>query len=118
MEKHNILIIYTDQLKKSILSCYGGTDISTPNIDYIASNGAKSGNFFTPSAVCTPSRGCFMTGLYPHKHKAYRNGVSIHTNAVGFASVFLKTVMIQFMTESGIYQKWKYCCFFRKFLIR
>lgn len=28
--KKNILIIYTDQLKRDVLGCYGGNEVSTP----------------------------------------------------------------------------------------
>lgn len=73
--KKNILIIYTDQLKRDVLGCYGGNEVSTPNIDALKEDGVILDNFYTPSAVCTPSRGCLMTGRYPHRNGAYRNGV-------------------------------------------
>ena len=59
--KKNILIIYTDQLKRDVLGCYGGNEVSTPNIDALKEDGVILDNFYTPSAVCTPSRGCLMT---------------------------------------------------------
>lgn len=84
----NVVIFYNDQLKTDVLSCYGGREISTPNIDRIAENGVKLTNFYTPSAVCTPSRGCFMTGRYPHNNGAYKNGESVFADEKGFANVF------------------------------
>ena len=59
-EMKNILIIYTDQLRRDVLGCYGGHEVATPNIDFIAENGIQMEECYTPSAVCTPSRGCFM----------------------------------------------------------
>lgn len=86
--KKNILIIYTDQLKRDVLGCYGGNEVSTPNIDALKEDGVILDNFYTPSAVCTPSRGCLMTGRYPHRNGAYRNGVPVNREEHGFAEVF------------------------------
>lgn len=89
MKRPNIIIIYTDQLKRDFLGCYGADEISTPNIDSLAANGAVFDNFYTCSAVCTPSRGCFMTGNYPYVNGAYKNDITINNNAVGFADFFV-----------------------------
>lgn len=48
--KKNILIIYTDQLRRDVLGCYGGSEVGTPNIDYLAQQGMVLENFYTPSA--------------------------------------------------------------------
>lgn len=84
----NVLVIYLDQADKDVFSCYGGKEVSTPHIDGLARRGALCRNFYTPSAVCTPSRGCFLTGLYPFGHGAYRNGLPVRENACGMASIF------------------------------
>lgn len=65
----NLLIIHTDQ--QSWWTLYGGTIVETPNIDATGREGAMFSNFFANSALCTPSRGCFLTGRYPHTHGAY-----------------------------------------------
>lgn len=74
-KKPNILIVYTDQQALWSISAYKNktaipTEIHTPNIDSIAMEGVILDNYFTNSAVCTPSRGCFVSGLYPHNHGA------------------------------------------------
>lgn len=86
--KKNILIIYTDQLRRDVLGCYGGKEVKTPHIDALAENGLLLENYYTPSAVCTPSRGCFLTGRYPHANGAYRNGVPVGMQEHGFAEAF------------------------------
>lgn len=83
----NILIIHTDQQSYWTLGCYGGTVVDTPNIDRLAANGARFTNFFTNSAVCTPSRGCFVTGRYPTSHGAYVNNIPLNRDEVTFAEV-------------------------------
>ena len=87
MKRPNVLIIQTDQQSTWTLSCYGGTEISTPHIDSIANTGSLFDNFYTVSAVCTPSRGCFMSGQYPHTHGAYRNDVPIRPCVKTFAQI-------------------------------
>lgn len=87
MKRPNVLIIQTDQQSTWTLSCYGGTEISTPHIDSIANTGSRFDNFYTVSAVCTPSRGCFMSGQYPHTHGAYRNDVPIRPCVKTFAQI-------------------------------
>lgn len=85
--KPNVLIIQTDQQSLWTLGCYGGTLIDTPNIDRLAKEGAMLTNFFTNSAVCTPSRGCFVTGRYPHCNGAFRNDMPLHAEEKTFAHV-------------------------------
>ncbi len=85
--KPNLLIIHTDQQSWWTLGCYGGTVVETPNIDRLAANGARFTNFFTNSAVCTPSRGCFVTGRYPESHGAYVNNVPLNRDEITFAEV-------------------------------
>ncbi|GMQ56536.1 sulfatase [Vallitalea sediminicola] len=83
----NVLIILTDQQSRWTLSCYGGNEIHTPNIDSIGEEGAILTNFFTPSAVCTPSRGCFITGRYPHQNGAYTNDVPLNEDEITLAHI-------------------------------
>ncbi|NGP45554.1 sulfatase-like hydrolase/transferase [Bacillaceae bacterium SIJ1] len=86
-QKPNVLIIKTDQQSLWTLSCYGGTLVHTPHIDQLADTGAKFTNYFTNSAVCTPSRGSFITGRYPHHHGAFRNDQSLYKDEVTLAHV-------------------------------
>ena len=77
MKKPNLLLIQTDQHSCWSLGAYGAAMISTPNIDRIAVEGAVANNFFTNSAVCTPSRACLLSGCYPHKNGAYANNLTM-----------------------------------------
>lgn len=86
VERPNILIIYCDQLAAWTLGCYGGNEVTTPNIDRLASEGVLLTNFYANTPVSTPSRGCFMTGLYPTEHGAYKNDRQIRQDIPTFAS--------------------------------
>lgn len=71
-QKPNIVIIYLDDLGYGDLSCYGATEIKTPNIDALASGGVKFTNGYASSATCTPSRYALLTGMYPWRNKNAR----------------------------------------------
>ncbi|YCM46553.1 arylsulfatase [Verrucomicrobiaceae bacterium 227] len=64
-QRPNVLLILADDLGFSDLSCYGG-EIPTPNLDRLATGGAKFSSFYT-SARCCPSRASLITGLHPHQ---------------------------------------------------
>lgn len=73
----NIVWIIADDLSPD-LGCYGNTDVSTPNIDRLASEGARFTNAFVPAPVCSPSRSAFITGMYQtsigaHNHRSHRD---------------------------------------------
>ncbi|AWX43676.1 Iduronate-2-sulfatase [Flagellimonas maritima] len=63
-EKQNILFIAIDDLRPMI-SSYGETQMVTPNIDRLASEGIQFNNAFTNIAVCGASRASIMTGIRP-----------------------------------------------------
>ncbi|WP_439953511.1 sulfatase family protein [Gelidibacter salicanalis] len=69
IKKPNIVIIYLDDLGYGDLSCYGATELQTPNIDALASGGVKFTNGYATSATCTPSRYALLTGMYPWRNK-------------------------------------------------
>ena len=63
--KPNILFILADDLGYGDLSCQGGKDIHTPNIDQLFSSGVRFSNFYASCTVCSPTRASLMTGRYP-----------------------------------------------------
>ena len=87
MSQPNLLIVHTDQQPWWTVSAYGQSPVETPNIDRLAREGALLRGFFTNSAVCTPSRGCFLTGRYPHCHGAYTNDLPLNRDEVTVAEV-------------------------------
>ena len=61
--KPNIVVILTDDQGWGDLSLNGNCDLDTPNIDSLASDGARFERFFV-CAVCSPTRAEFLTGRY------------------------------------------------------
>ena len=69
VEKPNIIIINADDLGYGDISCYGATNISTPNIDRLAGEGLVFTNAHCTSATSTPSRYSMLTGEYAWRRK-------------------------------------------------
>ena len=63
-EAPNIVFIVLDDVGFSDLGCYG-SEISTPRIDALASNGVRYTSFHVTS-MCSPTRACLLTGRNAH----------------------------------------------------
>ncbi len=96
----NVLIIQTDEHNFRTLGCYRklmtdeqahvwgpGIEVTTPNIDWIAENGAICDSFYATSPVCTPSRASLISGRYPHHTGSPRNDLPLNDDIVTFADV-------------------------------
>ena len=64
-ERPNVLCILVDDLGYGDLSCQGGKDIQTPNIDRIMNQGIRFTDFHANCPVSSPSRAALLTGRYP-----------------------------------------------------
>jgi iduronate 2-sulfatase len=67
----NVLFIVSDDLKASVLGCYGDKVCHTPNIDRLASEGVVFERTYCQGVVCGPSRTSFM-------HSRYRGGAEMN----------------------------------------
>ena len=104
-EKPNIVFILTDDQGYGDLGCYGSTDISTPNIDRLRSQGMKFDSFYVHNR-CSPTRAAFMTGSHAQRtglddvvYWWERNG--IHADEVTVAEQLKKAGY-----TTGIVGKW------------
>ena len=68
-KKLNVLFIIADDLNCDI-GVYGSSDVFTPNIDKLASQGVLFENAHVQYPLCGPSRVSLMTGLYPDQTKS------------------------------------------------
>ncbi len=60
----NVALIIVDDLRPQ-LNCYGETQMITPNMDNLASEGVLFQRAYCQSPVCGPSRASMLTGLRP-----------------------------------------------------
>lgn len=70
-ESPNILFIFADDWGYGDLGCYGDTELATPNLDHLASQGTKYTQFHVTSGVCSPSRTSVITGHFPARHRVH-----------------------------------------------
>ena len=88
--KPNIIIIFADDLGYGDLSCYGATQIQTPNLDRLASEGMQFSDAHAAASVCSPSRYGLLTGRSPWRLGKKGNGYSIEKDRLTIAGM-LKT---------------------------
>src|SRR5438876_1132079 len=74
----NIVFVVLDDTGFAQLGCFG-SDIETPTLDRLANGGLRFTNFHT-TALCSPSRSCFLTGRNHHMN----NLASITEGSTGF----------------------------------
>ncbi|TWU38897.1 Arylsulfatase [Novipirellula aureliae] len=67
----NVLFIFGDDWGYGDLGCYGHTELATPNLDKLASQGTKYTQFHVTSGVCSPSRTSVITGHFPARHRVH-----------------------------------------------
>lgn len=69
----NIVVIVADDLLSSELSCYGGRNLVTRNIDRLAQEGVRFTHNYASTAMSVPIRASMYTGLYPARHGSFQN---------------------------------------------
>jgi len=80
--KPNIVIIMADDLDSRQLSCYGGKNINTKNIDALAQQGMKFNQMIASEAMCVPTRASLFTGLYPMHHGSFQNHKPVYNDSI------------------------------------
>jgi arylsulfatase len=64
-KRPNIVVILSDDVGFSDIGSYG-SEIETPNLDALATNGVRFTQFYN-TARCCPTRASLLTGRYPHQ---------------------------------------------------
>lgn len=67
-DRPNILVVMTDDHGQWACGAYGNRELRTPSMDYLAAQGARMADAFTPTPVCSPARAEFFTGRLPCQH--------------------------------------------------
>lgn len=72
--KPNVIYIMADELGYYEPAFMGGRNIKTPNLDRMTTEGIRFNNLFAGSAVCAPTRCCFLTGKHSGHTSVRANG--------------------------------------------
>lgn len=98
----NIIFILTDDHRFDAMGfLHAQAFIKTPNLDFLAKNGAYLPNAFVTTSLCSPSRASILTGLYAHKHKVVDNN-----NPVSKELVFFPQYLQQIGYQTAMIGKW------------
>jgi arylsulfatase A len=61
IRRPNVVVLLADDLGYQDIGCYGGL-VKTPALDRLAAKGVRFTDFYSGSAVCSPSRATLLTG--------------------------------------------------------
>jgi len=75
--KPNLLFIMADQMRWDTLACYGNRLTDVPALNKLASQSVIYDEAIVGHPVCTPSRGCMTTGLWPHQTGVTANNIAL-----------------------------------------
>lgn len=81
----NLLFVFCDELRRDAVGFAGNPDVETPNIDRLAAEGISFRQAVANTPVCTPSRGCLLTGCWPPRHGAISNDLPVDPAAPSIA---------------------------------
>lgn len=76
----NILWVCTDQQRFDTIEGLSNSVIKTPNLCRFMGESVTFTNVFVQTPICSPSRGSFLTGRYPHSTGLRANGQYIHSS--------------------------------------
>ena len=68
----NIIVFLSDDHGWRDSGCYGNTDVRTPSLDRLATEGLRFTQAFAATPLCSPSRCVIETGLMPHRNGAHK----------------------------------------------
>ncbi|MFN0102036.1 MAG: arylsulfatase [Bryobacteraceae bacterium] len=103
IRRPNFVVILADDQGWGDLSVHGNANLSTPNIDSLARDGALFDRFFV-CPVCAPTRAEFMTGRY-HARGGVR-GVSTGEERLNIGEQTIAEVFRDAGYSTGIFGKW------------
>lgn len=83
--KPNFLILMADQLTGTFWENGPASFLHTPNLRALHQRSVNFSSAYSPSPLCTPARGSFMTGLLPSGTTVYDNAAEFPSNLPTFA---------------------------------
>ena len=91
-ENCNLIIIVSDALRADKLSCYGSTEVKTPNICKLAEKGVLFENAYANSPWTLPSAITMFTGNYPSVYQTkdpeeYKRGFYVEDAEISLAEI-------------------------------
>lgn len=97
-EKPNVIVILVDDQGYYDLGCYGATEVKTPRIDELASEGIRFTDYYAAAPICSPSRAGLLTGCYPRR---VGNHIWVHRADSKYGIHPRETTMAELFQQNG-----------------
>ncbi len=83
----NVVLLAIDTTRADRVSSSGYGRATTPNLDRFARQGVRFSNAYSVSSWTLPALASLLTGLWPHHHGAYADGLVLPDDSSTLASV-------------------------------
>lgn len=100
--EYNVVLISIDTLRADHLGCYGHPRVKTPNIDRLATEGARFTQAITAAPLTLPAHTTMLTSLYPYAHTVRVNGDQVPDGVVTLTEI-LKQAGYRTAAEVGAF---------------
>lgn len=101
----NFLFVISDQMRADALAVSGNPFTVTPNLDRLARSGIRFSNAYCAQALCTPSRGAMLSGVYPHTSGLDHNVYAV-PSAITDPEFRLQPIWPQLLRNAGYYSSY------------
>ena len=90
-KSRNVIFILSDDHRYDYMGFLGTVPwLQTPNMDFMAANGAYVRNAFVTTSLSSPSRASILTGLFSHEHEVVDNHAPMPDDLVFFPQYLQK----------------------------
>lgn len=89
-QQPNVVIVLADQWRAQDCGYAGNSQVHTPVLDGLAEESLNFRNALSGIPVCTPARGCMLTGLYAHRHGLFLNDVHLDDDLESMGKIFAR----------------------------
>ena len=87
VRRPSILLVLPDQWRGQDLGCMGNSQVRTPCLDTLASQGLLFRNTFANTPVCCPARANLLTGKYAHRNGMVANDLRLRESETTIAEI-------------------------------
>ena len=95
-----------DDLGFGDLSCYGATELQTPNIDKLAGGGLRFTQGYCSASTCTPTRFSFLTGMYAFRQPGAGIAPPNATSLIQPGTETIASLLSKAGYATGVVGKW------------